>query len=104
MVGRPTVRGLYSRTGRKWHATCGREREQLSSYELGIKSVCLVEPVLGLYRVPAGRWGESLGITFLSGSSRPISVVATNLADQFCSRTPSVCGGAPPSQTFGLAA
>ena len=96
-LGRPTVRGLYSRKGRKWHATCGREREQLSSYELESNSVCLVEPVLGLYRVRAGRWGESLGITFLSGSSRPISLVATNLAAaerQFWSRTPSVCGGA----------
>ena len=70
MVGRPTVRGLYSRKGRKWHATCGREREQLSSYELGIKSVCLVEPVLGLYRVPAG----SLGLG---------SLVLADLRDQF---------------------
>ena len=35
-------------------------------------SVCPVDPVLGLDRVLAGRWGESHEITFLSGSSGPV--------------------------------
>ena len=72
MVGETHREGFVLTVCRKWHATCGTESDELSSCELGINSVCLVEPVLGLYRVLAGRWGESLGITFLSGSSRPV--------------------------------
>ena len=72
MVGETHREGFVLTVCRKWHATCGTESDELSSCELGINSVCLVEPVLGLYRVLAGRWGESLGITFLSGSSGPV--------------------------------
>ena len=67
-------------------------------------SVCPVDPVLGLYRVLAGRWGESLEITFLSGSSGPVITCCNGSSESVRSRTPSACGSAAETQRFGLAA
>ena len=67
-------------------------------------SVCPVDPVLGLYRVLAGRWGESLEITFLSGSSGAVITCCNGSSESVRSRTPSACGSAAETQRFGLAA